>query len=83
MRNVVLTTLGHRRADVIGRPLADFYTPTPRAELTKGGYQRALQGHFDTEERSLLTRAGRRVVHWPVTPSRRCWARLRVSSSFR
>lgn len=56
-----LTTLGYRRAEVVGRSLADFYTPASQADLVEGGYQRALQGHFDTEERSLLTRAGRVV----------------------
>jgi PAS domain S-box-containing protein len=58
-----LATLGcESRADVLGRPLGDFYAPQSRAELLEhGGFQRALEGRFATEERQLLTRDGRVV----------------------
>ncbi len=51
--------LGYNQVELIGRPLADFYTPESQAEMLEGGYQRALAGHFEAEERSLLTRDGR------------------------
>ncbi|MGD0205912.1 MAG: PAS domain S-box protein, partial [Dehalococcoidia bacterium] len=57
-----LSTLGYARAEVLERPLADFYTPESRAELLeRGGFQRALKGQFVAEERQLLTRDGRVV----------------------
>ena len=58
-----LTTLGYdSRADVLGRPLGDFYAPPSRAELLEhGGFQRALEGRFVAEERQLVTRDGRLV----------------------
>ncbi|MDP2858534.1 MAG: PAS domain S-box protein, partial [Bacillota bacterium] len=59
---VFFTTLGYTRAEVLGRPLADFYTPESRAELLEGGgFQRALAGRFVAEERQLLTCDGRVV----------------------
>ncbi len=55
-----LDTLGYRREEVVGRPLADFYAPESQdALLAGGGYDRALTGQFDTEGRKLLTRDGR------------------------
>ncbi len=55
-----LNTLGYSRAEVIGRPLGDFYTPESRHELMEGGgYQRALANRLMTEERHLLARDGR------------------------
>ena len=55
-----LHTLGYRRAEVLGRPLADFYTPGSRRQLLQGGgYQQALRGEFVTEERQLVTCDGR------------------------
>ncbi len=55
-----LHTLGYRRAQVLGRPLADFYTPGSRRQLLQGGgYQQALKGEFVTEERQLVTCDGR------------------------
>ncbi len=55
-----LSVLGYSRAEVIGRPLGDFYTPASRHELLQGGgYQRALANRLMTEERQLLTRDGR------------------------
>ena len=57
-----LGTLGYGRAEVLERPLADFYTPESRAALFEGGgYQQALSGHFVAQERQLLTREGRVV----------------------
>jgi PAS domain S-box-containing protein len=57
-----LTTLGYARAEVLERPLADFYAPQSRAELLEGGgYERALKGDFAAEERQLVTRDGRVV----------------------
>jgi two-component system cell cycle sensor histidine kinase/response regulator CckA len=53
------STLGYTREEVLGRPLADFYTPESReAMTTRGGYQRALEGVFEPEERELVTRDG-------------------------
>ncbi|MFQ5343625.1 MAG: PAS domain S-box protein, partial [Anaerolineae bacterium] len=58
-----LDALGFDKTQVLGRPLADFYTPESRAELLEGGgYQRALEGQFGAEERNLLTRDGHVVV---------------------
>ncbi len=56
-----LDTLGYARDEVIGRLLADFYTPRSRAALLKSGYRRALEGFFGDEERQLLARDGRVV----------------------
>ncbi|MBU0704055.1 MAG: PAS domain S-box protein, partial [Chloroflexi bacterium] len=54
-----LSTLGYNCDQVLGRPLADFYSPQSRAELLPGGgYQRALNGRFLVEERQLMTRDG-------------------------
>jgi PAS domain S-box-containing protein len=58
-----LSVLGYSRAEVIGRPLGDFYTPASRHELLEGGgYRRALSNRFTTEERQLLARDGH-IVH--------------------
>jgi PAS domain S-box-containing protein len=55
-----LTTLGYSRSEVLGQPLADFYTSASRRRLlVEGGYSRALAGEFKAEERGLLTRDGR------------------------
>jgi len=55
-------TLGFSRDEVLGRPLADFYSPASRRQLLEGGdYRRALTGEFAHEERELLTRDGRIV----------------------
>jgi PAS domain S-box-containing protein len=53
-----VNTLGYARAEVIGRPLTDFYTAESTARLQAGGYRRALEGTFEFEERELLTRDG-------------------------
>ena len=55
-------TLGYTRDDVLGRPLADFYTPDSRRELLgNGGYERALSGDFVREDRVLVTTDGETV----------------------
>jgi two-component system cell cycle sensor histidine kinase/response regulator CckA len=56
-----LEKLGYVRDQVVGRPLADFYSPESRTRLLQGGYQRALQGLFAAEERTLVTSTGRSV----------------------
>jgi PAS domain S-box-containing protein len=54
-----LSVLSYTYDEVMGRPLADFYTPESRAELLEcGGYRRALSGSFGKEERQLVTRDG-------------------------
>jgi PAS domain S-box-containing protein len=54
-----LSTLEYTRDEVVGRPLDGFYTPESRAALLEGGYWRALEGSFVTEERRLVTCDGR------------------------
>jgi PAS domain S-box-containing protein len=57
-----LRTLGYERAEVIGQPLANFYTSQSRAALLeRGDSRRALAGDFIAEERELVTRDGRIV----------------------
>jgi PAS domain S-box-containing protein len=57
-----LRSVGYKRHEVLGKPLADFYSPGSRAELLEhGGYERALAGEFFIGERSLVTRDGRLV----------------------
>ena len=57
-----LSALGYVRDEVVGRPVADFYTPESAAQLVEGGgFQRALTGHFVEEERQLVTKDGRIV----------------------
>jgi PAS domain S-box-containing protein len=57
-----LSALGYAREEVVGQPLADFYTPASRAALLEGGYQRALSNLLTAEERELVTRDGRVVT---------------------
>lgn len=53
-------TLGYSREEVLEHPLADFYSPDSRSLLLEGGgYQRALTGRFQAEERDLMTCDGR------------------------
>ncbi|GAB4257653.1 MAG: PAS domain-containing hybrid sensor histidine kinase/response regulator [Deferrisomatales bacterium] len=54
-------TLGFGREEILGRPLAAFYTEASRVALDAGGYQRALEGAFSEEERDLLAKDGRTV----------------------
>lgn len=54
-----LKSLGYLRDDVVGQPLANFYSPTSTADLLEGGgYARALAGEFLIGERQLLRRDG-------------------------
>ncbi|MFB6179064.1 MAG: ATP-binding protein [Halorientalis sp.] len=56
------TTLGYDREELLGRPLADLYTPASAAALERGGYQRALADEFSTATRELLCADGTVVV---------------------
>ncbi|WP_254831715.1 hybrid sensor histidine kinase/response regulator [Haloglomus salinum] len=57
-----LDTLGYERDEVLGRPLAAFYTDGSVDELLdQGGYDRALTDQFTHEERGLVTSDGERV----------------------
>ena len=57
-----LSSVGYSREEIVGHPLADFYSPESRAELLEhGGYARALAGEFFIGERQLLTRDGRLI----------------------
>lgn len=51
-------TLGYNRADLIGQPLADFYTPESRAALLEQAFPQALTGAIVTGERQFVTRDG-------------------------
>ncbi len=54
-----LHSVGFSREEVIGKPLADFYSPKSRAQLLEGGgYARSLAGEFIMGERQLVTRDG-------------------------
>lgn len=50
--------LGYARAEIIGRPLGDFYGEESRRKLYDGGYDRALRGEFEAEERELIAKNG-------------------------
>ena len=63
VNNLFLETLGHDRENVLGTPLADYYTDESRWKLLDGGgYQRSLERKFMAEERGLVARDGR-IVH--------------------
>ena len=52
--------MGYKRQEVLGRPLAHFYSPLSQHRLQEGGgYTRSLQGSFLVEERELVTKDGR------------------------
>jgi PAS domain S-box-containing protein len=53
-----LSVLGYGCDEIQGRLLTDLYTAASRAKLLDGGYQRALSGQFEPEERELVTRDG-------------------------
>jgi PAS domain S-box-containing protein len=54
-----LSSVGFSKEEVIGQPLADFYSPESRLALLEGGgYSRALSGEFFMGERYLLRRDG-------------------------
>ncbi|WP_136717101.1 PAS domain-containing sensor histidine kinase [Halorientalis salina] len=54
--------LGYDRSQVVGRPLAELYTPASAAVLQDGGYERALAGAFGTADRELLCADGTVVL---------------------
>jgi len=57
-----LRSVGYSREEIVGHPLADFYSPESREELLeRGGYARALAGEFLMGERQLRTRDGRLI----------------------
>jgi len=52
-------TVGESREDIVGTPLATYYTAdSARKLLDGGGYDRALAGEFVREDRELLTADG-------------------------
>ncbi len=54
-----LETLGYRREEVIGHPLAELYSESSRRELLeRGGYRRAMKGQTGFQERELITKEG-------------------------
>ncbi|MBI3943636.1 MAG: PAS domain S-box protein, partial [Chloroflexi bacterium] len=56
-----LSTLGYTHAEVLGRPVADFYTPKSHSLLRQNGYQQAAAGQFFVQERELVKRDGQVV----------------------
>ena len=56
-----LRTLGYSREEVLGQPLAKFYTPTSQLRLRDGLYPAAPEGRLDPEERRLRAKDGRVV----------------------
>ena len=48
-------TLGYAREKLRGTPLAEVYTDESARELLNGGYDRALAGQFNREQRELTT----------------------------
>ncbi len=53
-----LERLGYAREEVVGQPLARFYTPGSKEKLFGSGYHRSLQGLSVEEERNLVRRDG-------------------------
>ena len=54
--------LGYDRSAVIGSPTTAFFTAESAAKVHQGGgYERALQGEFDVEERTLVTKDGEEI----------------------
>ena len=59
--NLFLGVLGYSREDVLGTPLAEYYTDDSKEDLLeRGGYGRSLKGRI-SEERTFLTRDGQMV----------------------
>jgi len=60
VNKVFFELLGYSREQVIGKSLAEFYTPESVNELfNRGGYERALSGTFTKAERSFVARDGK------------------------
>ena len=56
---VFLKTLKYARKDVIGRPLADFHSPSSRLKLLgDSGYRDAMQGNVVSGDRELIASDG-------------------------
>ena len=53
-----LKTLGYKKDEVIGQPLADFYSPSSKMAMLNHGYETSLEGKLPQVERELLTRDG-------------------------
>ena len=56
-----LDSLGYARHEVIGRPLADFYSEESLSALEAGGFEHTLQDGPGDVERRLVRRDGRQV----------------------
>lgn len=56
-----LDRLGYSAEEVLGAPLASFYTPESAELLMSSGYHRALRGEFFAEERTLVAKDGTKV----------------------
>ena len=55
-----METLGYTLQEIIGKPLLNYYTPHSQREVIEtDGFNRALAGSLDSEERELVTRDGR------------------------
>jgi len=54
-----IDVLGYPREEIIGKSVAEYYTPDSASKLMEGGgYKKALDGLFTEIERSLITRSG-------------------------
>ena len=63
VNNLFQDTLGYRREELLGTPLASYYTEDSKKDLLEhGGYKRALDGEFMSEERCFVARDGS-LVH--------------------
>jgi PAS domain S-box-containing protein len=60
--DLFLRSLDYARQEVVGKTLANFYSPKSCVDLLDGGgYRRALAGEFVMGERQLLTRSGKLI----------------------
>ncbi len=57
-----LTTLGYSRAEVINRPITDFYSNDSQVAFQRGAYQNVLKGESVVQERELVARDGRQIA---------------------
>jgi len=54
-----LQKMGYSREEVVGRPIADFYSPAERRRLSSGRVRELISGgEFSNESRRLVTRDG-------------------------
>jgi PAS domain S-box-containing protein len=62
VNNMFAEVLGYSRREVINTPLKKYYAEESAQELmNRGGYQRALDGTFSTEERTFVAHNGKAV----------------------